>query len=234
MNQRKQELLKVIISQYIKNAQPVGSKLISSAGGFNLSPATIRNEMSELEKEGYIFHPHTSAGRVPTEKGYEFFVANFLSNIELGKKERKILKESVDFFDELEPKVIKSLAKGMAEFSNGAVFVAFSDSDFYYTGLSNLFSQPEFEKHQLVYDLSRIIDHLDQVISKIFSHTNKEIKVYIGKKNPFGQDCSSIITKYESKNNNGMLGILGPIRMDYQNNFSLIKYSQQIINNFQK
>jgi len=231
MNPRQENLFKIITSQYIKTAQPVSSNFIALAGNFELSPATIRNEMAELESQGYIYHPHTSAGRVPTELGYRFFVENFLTDAKLGKKEQSFLDKVIKSFKGFEPQVAKELAKGMAEFSQGAVFVAFSDSDFYYTGISNLFAQPEFGQHQLVSNLSQVIDHLDRVVNKMFDSIETDVEIYIGSKNPFSPDCSSVVSKYKTKNNSGLLGILGPTRMDYQTNFNLIKYSQELINN---
>ncbi len=231
MNERQQNLLKIITSQYIKTAQPVSSKFITEAGDFDLSSATIRNEMADLEEQGYIYHPHTSAGRMPTERGYRFFVSNFLQDLKLAKRQQELLDKTFKTFATFEPRALKELAKSLAELSDNAVFVAFANNDFYYTGLSNLFEQPEFTEHQLVYHLSRVIDHLDKVIGKIFKNINSEVEVAIGSKNPFGQDCSSVLAKYQVKNNEGILGILGPVRMDYQNNVSLVKYSQQLINN---
>ena len=234
MNPRQENLFKIITSQYIKTAQPVSSKFIAEAGNFEFSPATVRNEMAELENQGYICHPHTSAGRVPTEKGYQFFVDNFLIEDRINKRHQEFLDKLAKQFNKFEPQVAKELAKGMAEFSQGAVFIAFSDSDFYYTGISNLFAQPEFEHHQLVYNLSQVIDHLDRVVNKIFDSTKSNVEIYIGSQNPFSPDCSSVIAKYKTKNHSGLLGILGPIRMDYQNNASLIKYSQRIINSLDR
>lgn len=231
MNERQQKLLKLIINQYIKTAQPIGSKFIADLGKFDLSPATIRNEMSELENLGYIYHPHTSAGRVPTEKGYQFLVENLLTDSVINKREQDSLDKIIAFFDKFEFQVTKELAKGITNFTNGAVFVAFSDRDFYYTGLSNLFSQPEFEQHHLVYSLSQVIDHLDNVLGSIFNNIENDVEVYIGSKNPFSKDCSSMITKYKSKDNIGLLGILGPLRTNYENNIGLLKYSQELINN---
>src|SRR3989344_4951089 len=163
MNQRQQNLFKIITTSYIKTAQPVSSKLITEAGDFDLSSATIRNEMAELEKHGYIYHPHTSAGRVPTEKGYQFYVDNFLVDNGLSKKHSYSLSQSLKDFKGFEPAAVKELAKQVAEISDGAVFIAFSNNDFYYTGISNVFSQPEFLEQRLVYNLSQVIDHLDQV-----------------------------------------------------------------------
>jgi len=231
MNERQQNLLKIITTKYIKTAQPVGSKLITGFEGFDLSPATIRNEMAELEKAGYIFQPHTSAGRVPTEKGYNYFVDNFLQDSKLVKKQKDFLDQFTKTVKVFESQAAKNLAKNIAELADNAVFIAFSNNDFYYTGLSHLFSQPEFNQHQLVYNLSQIIDHFDQVLNKIFNQVNSEVEILIGHKNPFSADCSSIIGKYQINKQIGLLGILGPQRMDYQNNFNLIQYSRELINN---
>ncbi|MFH1534703.1 MAG: heat-inducible transcription repressor HrcA, partial [Patescibacteria group bacterium] len=93
INDRKKALLEAIITQHIKTASPVGSKLLVGRGGFKLSPATIRNEMVDLEKEGYLTHPHTSAGRIPTEKGYRFYIDNFVKDEDLNDKHKNQLKQ---------------------------------------------------------------------------------------------------------------------------------------------
>ena len=74
LNERKMQILKSIIDEYIDKGEPVGSKHLVEYGNISLSPATIRNEMSELEEMGYLEKPHTSAGRVPSELGYRFYV----------------------------------------------------------------------------------------------------------------------------------------------------------------
>ncbi len=232
MNDRQQKLLNIIISHYTKTAQPVGSKITSKISGLDLSSATIRNEMANLESAGYIFQPHTSAGRVPTEKGYQFYVANFLKAEGVDKKQRKQLAKAVRPFKQYQPDILKEVAKTVAEISENAAFVGFSEDNFYYTGLSNLFSQPEFGSHDLVLNLSDVIDHFDQVISKIFSNVGNDVKIFIGDQNPFSRNCGAVLTRYRVKNNDGIVGILGPLRMDYQNNFNLIRHVKDLINNF--
>jgi heat-inducible transcriptional repressor len=74
LDERKTAILRAVVQEYIETAQPVGSGHIASAPGVRVSPATVRNEMSVLEQEGYLVQPHTSAGRIPTDKGYRFFV----------------------------------------------------------------------------------------------------------------------------------------------------------------
>ena len=222
-------MLKILTIEFIKTAQPVSSKFITDSGGFDLSSATIRNEMADLEKQGYIFHPHTSAGRVPTEKGYQYFVENFIEEDGLSKKNQDSLSAVAQGYNQFEYALVKNLAKQMAALSDSAVFVAFANNDFYYTGLSNLFSQPEFFQHQLVYDLSNVIDHLDTTINKIFNRIDDQIDITVGSKNYFSHECSSVLIKYDTGDYQGIVGILGPMRMDYQNNFNLVKYSQELI-----
>src|SRR6185312_13307046 len=78
LNERAQELLRVLVESYIRDGQPVGSRVLSRECGLNLSSATIRNVMADLEDLGFVASPHTSAGRVPTDKGYRFFVDTLL------------------------------------------------------------------------------------------------------------------------------------------------------------
>ena len=74
LDERKTAILRAIVHEYIATAQPVGSTHIAKASGVNVSSATVRNEMAVLEQEGYLVQPHTSAGRIPTDKGYRLFV----------------------------------------------------------------------------------------------------------------------------------------------------------------
>ncbi|MCR4962648.1 MAG: heat-inducible transcriptional repressor HrcA [Firmicutes bacterium] len=104
MDERKKRVLNAIIEDYIANAEPVGSRAVAKKYGLGVSPATIRNEMSDLEEEGYIEQPHTSAGRVPSDKGYRFYVDNLMEKARPTEEEVKAIKDalsgSVVEFDE--------------------------------------------------------------------------------------------------------------------------------------
>src|SRR5580700_3606904 len=78
LSERAQRLLRILIESYIRDGQPVGSRALSRESGLQLSSATIRNVMADLEELGFVASPHTSAGRVPTDKGYRFFVDTLL------------------------------------------------------------------------------------------------------------------------------------------------------------
>ena len=82
LDDRKVKILKAIIKNYLETGEPVGSRTISKYADLKLSSATIRNEMADLEELGYIVQPHTSAGRIPTDKGYRFYVDDMMSQKE--------------------------------------------------------------------------------------------------------------------------------------------------------
>lgn len=217
-----------VIHEYIKKATPVASKMLVGRGGFKISSATLRNEMADLEEEGYLTQPHTSAGRIPTEAGFNFYLANLPEEkLEVSGKEKKELERAAraEEFPE------KSLAKVLAEFSEEAVILAFGKNDVYYTGLSHLFSKPEFHDQNLVYRIGEVVDHLDEIINEIFEETKEEIKVLIGKKNPFSADCGAVVSRYRGKNKKaGLVAVLGPIRMDYGKNIALIREVKNLLN----
>jgi len=83
ITERQKRILAIIIRDYIENAQPVGSQRLVEAYGVDASPATVRNEMAFLTQKGYLKQPHTSAGRVPTEKGFRFFVRHLMGQVDL-------------------------------------------------------------------------------------------------------------------------------------------------------
>lgn len=228
MDHRKKALLSNILREYIHSAKPIGSSLIVDKYYKDLSSATIRNEMKALEQEGFITHPHTSAGRIPTEKGYQFYIDNFLKEREVAKRDQEVIQKAIKEFKQFEPDLVKTIAKTIAHLSDETVFVAFSQNDFYYTGVSNIFKKPEFAELEVVYSLSEIIDHMDEVISEMFKEVDGTT-ILLGKRNPFGNICSSVLTKYRNKSQDGLFGILGPMRMDYNRNSSLVSYAEKLL-----
>lgn len=93
LDERKIKILSAIINDYIATAEPIGSRTIARRYRIGISPATIRNEMADLEELGYVYQPHTSAGRVPSHKGYRFYVDFLMPNRKLNKKEQTAIKK---------------------------------------------------------------------------------------------------------------------------------------------
>ncbi len=226
VSERKNDILNIIIKEHIKTGVPVGSGVLVDKYKLNISPATVRNKMAELEEQGLIVQPHTSAGRIPTEKAYSLYVKN-LDCKELKQEEVKIFNEILKNKDELS---FKKAAKEIAKISNSAVFWAFHKHNLYYTGISNLLSQPEFIQTNLIYDISAIIDRLDEIIDEVFDSIEYGSQILLGSENPFGDFCGTILVKYKYNDNVGIFGILGPMRMDYEKNLTLVKHIVKIIN----
>lgn len=93
ISERKLQILQAIITDYVKSAEPVGSRSLAKKYGLGVSPATIRNEMADLEELGYLTHPHTSAGRVPSDKAYRLYVNSLMSKHDLSPEEKEIINE---------------------------------------------------------------------------------------------------------------------------------------------
>lgn len=230
ISERKQFLLETIVKEYVKTAQPVSSGILVDKYKLDISPATVRNEMMELEEENFIYQPHTSAGRVPTEAAYRLILTSVTKN-----KKYKNLKEADEkllnnLFQQNETS-FKQTARAISELAGTAVFWAFHKNDLYYTGLSNLFSQPEFKQAGAVCDMSGIIDRMEEIIDEIFEDLDNGTQVLIGANNPFGNFLSTVLVKYKHDNTTGIFGILGPMRMDYGHNLTLVEF---IKNKFDK
>ena len=227
MDSRKQKLLLTIIREYIATADPVGSKLLVEKYDFGVSSATVRNAMAELEKEGYIYQPHTSAGRVPTEKAYQYYVDNFLKPKKPRKNEILALTRAIKAAQY--ERGLKDLAKIMAGLAEQTVIVAFSQNDVYYTGISYLFNKPEFNSPDLIVDLSSVVDAFDEVVNDIFNKIT-ETQVLIGEQNPFSAQCSVVLTYFQlDRKRRGLIGLLGPMRMDYEGNVALLNHARDIL-----
>ncbi|HNX11096.1 MAG TPA: hypothetical protein PKI61_03055 [bacterium] len=219
---RRQIILEAIIKEHIQTAQPVSSGILVDKYKLSASPATVRNEMMALEEEGYIHQPHTSAGRVPTEKAFRLYLEGLAEKKpkKINSKHEQMIVASLEETD----RGLRPTAKALAEISANAVFWAFHKNDLYYTGLSNLFSQAEFKQLDLVCDVSVVIDRMEEIIDGLFESLPLGRQVLIGAENPFGHFLSAILLKYKKNNQTGLVGILSPLRTDYESHLAAMDY----------
>lgn len=227
LDTRREELLSFVIRQHAATAEPVASEIVKDKAGLGVSPATIRNEMAALEKAGYLRQPHTSAGRVPTEDGYRYFITHCLEEKDVGE-ELGALREAMRGAERGEDSSgIKRLAKELASTVEEGVFVGFAPSSTFYTGLSYLFDQPEFESVDLVRHLGEIIDNLDRIVAELFEEVVPGVKVYVGSENPFGSRCGTVLLRGGS--DQPMMGVLGPMRMDYDRMVAMMRELEKVL-----
>ncbi|PIR02273.1 MAG: hypothetical protein CO144_02220 [Candidatus Nealsonbacteria bacterium CG_4_9_14_3_um_filter_35_11] len=226
---RQTKILNTLIEDYIKLAKPISSQLLLKRHNFGLSPATIRNELQELTSIGYLNQPHISSGRVPTDKGYRFFVNDFLeSNFKDYDKEFfKDFKKMYHFLSGNDNilKFTHEIAQSLARTSESFSVVYLKEAEFFWKeGWQEVFQEPEFKNSELIFRFVKMMDNFEKEIESI-SLGNLLLKVYIGRESPFArsQDFSIIVSKCHFPNDiQGFLCILGPKRMAYKKNINLL------------
>lgn len=236
MRERQKQILKAIVQEFIKSAQPVGSKTILLGYNFHVSPATIRSDMASLEKEGLIKQPHTSAGRIPTDMGYRVFVDDMIDLEEARKHTDPILKQVREsFYKEQAKKRINDAVSILTQSTQNISFATFPDSRAFYLGLSNVLKKPEFFQDPLqASQVMEVFEHNDNFIKTLKSLNIPEDKteIFIGQENiiPEIQSCSMIISRYKHLDLEGYIGILGPTRMNYATNSVILEEITKLIN----
>ncbi len=218
MDPRLERLLKTVVDEYIATAEPIGSQHLVDRYHLDVSPATIRNWFAELEEAGWLMQPHTSGGRIPTELGFQCYVDRFVEPHKPALKRDRDILEQAALAPAEEGRRLKTMAKALAECSGLAAFVGLSQGDTFYTGLSQLFAQPEFQNWQTVVSLSEVLDRLDETLHVLRATSYTEPKLFLGSACPFGRGCSSLLVSIQGD----VIGLLGPVRMDYQATRSLL------------
>lgn len=226
MTERQQSILNAIVEQYAEVASPVGSSLLAKA--FDVSSATIRAEMAELERGGYINQPHTSAGRVPTDKGYRYYV-NSLGEKDLAMPAPRVEKAlSARLQSTAAPEhIIRNAVDTLVELTHN-LGLATIGNQMYISGLSNLFGQPEFMDAVHVQQVANLLDNLEPWLRE--AAPNKPLSVYIGRENPVGRSAgaSLIISRFRSPfSDRSYIGTLGPTRQSYRDVMRLVSMAGQ-------
>lgn len=229
---RQKEVLQSVVKEYILSARPVSSGFLEEKCKFGVSPATIRSEMKKLTDSGYLFQPHTSAGRVPTDKGYRFFV-------ELLKEENEW---SADL-SEIEELINEAKGDFWHTFSVLSRFLASSSSSFCLSGLlephllfkegwSEVAKKPEFENHSYAVSFGQFIKEFENELERFETDTGP--RTYIGKESSLKSagEFSIILARCDLGERKGIVSILGPKRMEYKKNTGLISAVQELLKSF--
>ncbi len=226
MTERQQNILNAIVEQYAEVASPVGSSLLAKV--FNVSSATIRAEMAALEQQGFIMQPHTSSGRVPTDKGYRFYVnqLNELNEANVRKlpegRAERALAARVQQAGAPE-RMIRNAVDTLVELTHN-LGLATIGNQLYMSGLSNLFAQPEFISGVQAQQVARLLDNLEPWLRE--AAPNKPLSVYIGQENPVGRSAgaSLVISRFRSPfSDRSYIGTLGPTRQSYRDVMTLVE-----------
>ncbi|NQV90565.1 hypothetical protein HQ487_04140 [Candidatus Uhrbacteria bacterium] len=227
---RTELVLKLVVEDYIRTAAPVGSKYLNEQYQLGVSDATIRNELALLERDGYLRAPHTSAGRIPTEMAYVYYLQHL-------RDKRFVLQgspiKSAERGNGDAETTLKTIAKRLVEISGETAIVAIDPKWSYYTGVANLFHKPDFHDPEMMQTLSALVDQFDEVMHKLYRTLPEGPQVFIGSGNPFGEEMATILVRYRiDQETEGLLGIVGPLRMDYSKNLALIERAKEVIDEY--
>lgn len=229
---RKRAVLTVTINRYIKNAMPVSSEDI--AAGFDLSSATIRNIFKELEDEGYLTHPYTSGGRIPTNRGYRYYVDFLIYQMELLDEEKERIgneyKKQIRKIEDL----LERTSELLASVTHHASIVSFlgNRDRLLYKGISFVLEQPEFRESERIRCLIKVIEDKQRLFDIINRDFDDRIRVYIGDELEYPEitNCSLVVSKYNAnKKPAGKIAVLGPMRMEYTHIIPALEYVSDVL-----
>jgi len=253
-DERKDRVFDIIVRSYIETAEPVGSRTISRRSNLNLSPASIRNVMADLEEAGFLKQPHTSAGRVPTDKGYRYWVDRLMERQELDEKEREWIRKELAKARTI-PALTERISRVVTELTETAAMVFFKNlqrasvldhllkelmsvqkimetfeenSELSIEGVSRIFEQPEFQDLGKMRVLLQAFDQKYDFI-RIFVKDMQEkgVQVHIGRENTIRDlDDVSVVAKdcYVAQNAIGSIAAVGPTRMKYPKVVAVIEF----------
>ncbi len=237
LSERQVNILARLVEEYISGGEPVASKTLATGHPDNLSSATIRNELAELETLGLVCQPHTSAGRVPTERGYQEYVEHIRrATRALQERERRALATAVRAGYNDEQASGRALAKDLARLTHEAVFVAYTPEEVYYAGWSYLLQKPEFHNANAWLVWSLALDRLDEVVAELFcapsDETTTEIRVALGSANPFGVACAAVWLCPSQADDAPLVGLLGTWRMPYRDHMARLEFLKTVFHSY--
>jgi transcriptional regulator of heat shock response len=232
--ERKNRVLAAAVSAYINAGVPVSSQELAEY--FELCPATLRSILAELEDDGYLIQPHTSSGRVPTDKGYRYYVDFLMSEHGLNDEQKSLIingyRAPVSSLED----VLEKTTVMIAELTHYTAIVSFSEWDdrIFYKGLSHIFEHPEFRDLDKLAILVRFLEEKKRVLELLNRQLSQPFKVYIGTEiacQDINDVCSLVISPYHSgKKRGGRIAVLGPRRMSYDSTVSTLEFISGTLN----
>ena len=228
LSERKKDLLRTIVDEYIDTAEPVGSEHIVEKHSLGVSPATVRNEMAALTDAGFLKQPHTSAGRIPTSLGLKTYINELMKETSLAVKDEVTIKESLWEQRFQFHKLLRQAARELSS-QTASLAIAYSeDGEFYYAGTSNILDIPEFYDIDLTKTVLGLVDQQDS-LAQIFDRAVGDEDVHILLGDELGGDyleyCGVVFAPFGSgKKNAGVIGVLGPTRMQFNKVIPTVRY----------
>ena len=240
LQNRQKEILGALVRTYVHTAKPVSSEDLIHHDGFSWSSATIRNDFKILDALGYVIQPHVSAGRIPTDKAYRFYInehENRDEGREYSHKSLRTLSKKRGLSDE---EFLKSAAVVLSELSHGFATAGFIDDRLFFKyGFSKALQEPEFSDQEAMQGFAECIDEFERGVTGLFHKISVgQPEAFVGDENPIkeAKEYGMVVYAYEKDCRTGkkkqIVSMLGPKRMDYERNLSLMNEFDKIVRDF--
>lgn len=232
LNNRQEDVLRIIVNSHVQSALPVGSTIVADVLG--VSSATIRNVMAELEEMGFITHPHTSAGRTPTDDGYRYYIdslmqikelsGNIIDNI-VENYHREIY--SIEDVMERTSGLISDLTRYVGITVEPQLEKVFLD------GTSHILEQPEFRDFKKLHIIFKCLEDKISMLHFLCDGAQDDrLAISVGKENKLinFKDCSVVSRGYKRRGGaSGRLGVIGPTRMVYEKVVPMVEFLAEMV-----
>ncbi len=233
--ERKDRVLGIVVGCYIKTVSPVGSQFISDQHMLDVSSATIRSILAELEEEGYLTHPHTSAGRTPTAQGYRYYVDHLMNEIHLLEDEKKRVENECRYYRHQLDIFMEKISQTLTDLTQYTAIVSVNGmkGKVVLKGTSHVVGYPEELDLVKIQAILQILEEKEKILALINQDLQERIAVYIGHEMALkGIDsCSLAVSGFNKNGVSGRIAVLGPTRMQYERVVSILDYISEIMSN---
>ncbi len=234
LTQRQVDILKAIIREYTDVGEAVGSEILEKKYKLGVSPATIRNEMVELARKGYLKKTHFSSGRVPSARGFRFYIKHLMKEKELSTVDEVAYKNSIWDDKEETHKLLYNATKVLASRTGLLSITATNSGDIFYSGIGNILGKTEFLDLALSRTLFGMLDevHFWEGILRQFYRMDEDVMYLLGEedfRDPVFESCASVIGEFEGQKTKGIIGVVGPKRMSYDVVIPQVRYFSHLI-----
>lgn len=232
LTERQKTILEAVIRQYVHTAEPVASGELVHKYRLACSPATVRGELLALDEGGYLAQPHTSAGRVPTDKGYRFYINHLTGGDGIGSREERMFRGVKELNDPAE--FVRHVSRMLAHCSGNFALAGFPEDELFSRyGLAEVLRSPEFSDPALMHEFSQLVDRIEDELMELFEPAEfDEPRTFVGRENPipeakhYGMIISAVETPFEKES---IIALVGPKRMDYERNVALLKNLRNVL-----
>lgn len=234
LSARQTQILKALIDEYIETAEPAGSLALEKKYSLGISPATIRNEMANLTRMGYLRQPHTSAGRVPSPAAMKFYISQLMEEKEVGivdeVKVKEDLKEQKNNFAD----VMEEATEALADQTHSLAIITTSDGEIWKAGFSNMYESPEFFAAPLVcksvFSLLEEPKTLHQLFFERLTGLSP-IEVLFGEEFdwPYFAPVGVVASRFSASGKSGAIGVFGPFGLNYSSVIPVVRGVKEAI-----